>query len=158
MIVDATGSVWLFDANRAEKYLRRWRTGVGVPAGQPTSPLVVQSDPNGGTLVAYTSANRFLVCLDPDREAPVWVVSAGEDAGAPLVGAPQAVAGGGWLVTDLSGRVTLYSAVGKPQTTLEVRLPGAVPAVAGRLLGSASVLAALSDGSSVVVPLPAPMP
>jgi hypothetical protein len=158
LIADVTGSVWLFDADRADKPLRRWRTGAGVPVGQPTSPLVVQSDSNGRTLVAYTSANRFLVCLDPDREAPVWVVRPGEDADAPLVGAPQ-VAAKGWIVTDLAGRVTLFDApTGKPQTTLEIRLPGAVPAVAARPLGSSAVLTALSDGSSVVIPLPVGAP
>jgi hypothetical protein len=156
LIADVTGSVWLFDAARSGRHLRRWQPGVGVPVGQPSSPLVAQTDSNGRTLVAYTVANRFLVCLDPDREAHVWAVRTGDDPEAALVGAPQA-AGGRWIVTDLAGRVSVHeSTAGKAEITLEIRLPGAVPAVAGGLLGSGAVLTALSDGSSVVIPLPAP--
>lgn len=156
LIADVTGSVWMFDAARAGQPTRRWRPGGVVPAGQPTSPLIAQTDSSGRTLVAYTSANRFLVCLDPEREAHLWAVRTGDDPEAALVGAPQVAPGGRWIVTDLAGRVSLYgSTAGKAEITLEIRLPGAVPAVAGGLLGSGAVLTALSDGSSVVIPLPA---
>ena len=157
LIADVTGSVWLFDAERAGQPLRRWRPGLGVPVGQPTSPLVVQTNVDGQSLVAYTVANQFLVCLDPDREAQLWAIRTGEEAEAALVGAPQISPTGRWVVTDQAGRVTLHESVkGKAEATLEIRLPGAVPAVAAGALGSAAVLTALSDGSSVVIPLPAP--
>jgi hypothetical protein len=165
MIADVTGSLWLFDSQRAGQPLRRWRPGVGImPLGQPTSPLVVQADPSGRAHVVYSVANRFLVCVDPDRDAPRWAIRMGEEAESAIVGAPQAAAGGRWVATDLAGRVVVYEgAAGKVETTLEIRLPGAVPAVAGGPLGASSILTALSDGSGVVIPLPAagapsPMP
>jgi hypothetical protein len=127
-----------------------------MPVGQPTSPLVLQSDPSGRTHVAYTVANRFLVCVEPDRDTPLWAVRAGEEAETAIVGAPQAAAGGRWIATDLAGRLVVHEgASGKVEMTLEIRLPGAVPAVAAGPLGSASILTALSDGSGVVIPLPA---
>ena len=47
-------------------------------------------------------------------------------------------------MTDLAGRVSLHeSMAGKAEITLEIRLPGAVPAVAAGLLGSGSC----SDGT-----------
>ena len=39
--------------------------------------------------------NRFLVCLDPDREAHLWAVRTGDDPEAALVGAPQVAPGDG---------------------------------------------------------------
>jgi hypothetical protein len=126
-----------------------------MPVGQPTSSLVVQTDPSGRTHAAYSVANRFLVCVDPDRDAPLWAVRTGEEAETAIVGAPQAAAGGRWVATDLAGRLVVYEGTaGKVEMTLEIRLPGAVPAVAAGPLGSASLLTALSDGSSVVIPMP----
>jgi len=43
--------------------------------------------------VAYTVESKFLVCLDPDRDLPLWAVRTGEDADATLVGAPQPAGG-----------------------------------------------------------------
>jgi hypothetical protein len=156
LVADVTGSLWLFDAERPGSPLRRWRPGVsGVPAGQPTSALVVQSTPGGRMLATYSVASRYLVCIDPDRDAPLWTVKSGDEAESALVGAPQVASGGRWIATDLTNRVLIYDGPsGKLDMTLEMRLPGAVPAVAATLLGPGSILTPLSDGSSVVNPLP----
>jgi hypothetical protein len=154
LIADVTGSVWLFATDRSGKELRRWKPGGGMPVGRPSSPLAVRADPDGRTLVALTVANRHIVCLDPDRDLPLWAVTTGEDADAIVVGAPQPAAGGRWLATGLAGRVTVYDGpTGRAEATLEIGLPGTVPAASAGPLGASSVLAALSDGSSVVVPL-----
>lgn len=56
---------------------------------------------------------------------------------------------------NVPGALTLIdAATGKPIATIPIALPGAVPAAAGRLLGEATVLTPLSDGSAVVLPLP----
>jgi len=154
LIADVTGSVWMFATNRAGQPLRRWRPGGGMPVGQPTSPLVVQSEA-GRDLVAYSVANQFLVCLNPDRDSPLWAARVDDESTAVLVGGPYP-AGGRWLTTNLAGRVSLFgSESGRPEVMREIRLPGAVPAVASGLLGPDAVLTALSDGSAVVVPLTA---
>ena len=157
LVADITGSIWMFAADRSGPYLRRWKPGGGIPVGQPSSPLVLQADAGGRQLVAYTVANRLLVCLDPDRDQPLWATRPAEDAEASFVGAPQATGDGRWIATDLQGRVTLFDGVsGKVAATLEIRLPGAVPAVASGLLGAGAILSSLSDGSAVVLPLSAP--
>jgi hypothetical protein len=133
--------------------MRRWKPGGGVPVGPPTSPLVLQPDAGGRLLVAYSVANRFLVCIDPDRDVHLW--AAREEADSLLVGAPQPTGSGQWLTADLAGRVALFDGMsGKPVSSLAIGLPGAVPAAAASLLGGA-VLTPLSDGSAVVLSLPA---
>jgi hypothetical protein len=157
LIADLTGSVWMFATDRGGQPLRRWRPGGGVPVGQPTSPLVVQSDATGRQLVAYSVANQYIVCLDPDRDHPIWAARTSDEAVAVLVGGPHPSGGGRWLVTNLAGRVSLFgSESGKSEVTREIRLPGAVPATASGMLGHDAVLTSLSDGSAVVVPLTTP--
>ncbi|HTK75221.1 MAG TPA: hypothetical protein VL371_08185, partial [Gemmataceae bacterium] len=159
LVADVTGSVWMFATDRSGPHLRRWKPGVGLPVGQPSSPLVLQAGAGGRHLVAYTVANRLLVCLDPDRDQPLWATRPAEDAEALFVGAPQAMGDGRWIATDLLGRVTLFEGVsGKVSAALGIRLPGAVPAVASGRLGAAAILCSLSDGSAVVLPIPAPPP
>jgi hypothetical protein len=169
LVADMTGSVWLFAADRSGKHLKRWKPGTGMPAGEPTSPLVLQLNSEGKLTVAYTVEKKFLVSLDPDRDLPLWAVRIGEEVDATLVGAPQKAGTGRWMVTEIRnetqkqprasvpGALTLLDmATGKPIATLPIELPGAVPAAAGRLLGESSVLAPLSDGSAVVLPIAGP--
>ena len=152
LIADVTGSVWLFDAARSGQHLRRWRPGGIVPAGQPTSPLIAQTDSNGRTLIAYTIANRFLrasiriakrtgpcrpvMMRGRARQRRKW---AREDGGSSRPGRSSFIAreqGGGrrrsrWRFDCRSGARRC-----------------------GRTAGIGAILTALSDGSSVVIPLP----
>jgi hypothetical protein len=157
LIADVSGTVWLFPADRGGQRIRQWRPGGGLPAGKPTSPFAVQLDGAGRTVVAYTVEDRSAVCLDPESDLPKWVVRTGEDVEGRLVGAPQPVGDGRWLVTDLGGRVTIFDAGGAKVATLPVGLPGVVPAVAPGIVGRAAVVP-LSDGSSVLLPLPSAAP
>ena len=156
MIADAAGSVWLYPSDRGGPHLRRWRPdpGTGLPTGKPSSPFVVQTDATGRSVVAYTVENKFLVCLDPERDLPRWAVRAGEEADAILVGPPQPAGAGRWLTADLGGRVTVFAADGKKSAVLSVGVPGAVPATAAGSIGGTGLLAPLSDGSAVVLSLP----
>src|SRR5262249_33220410 len=120
------------------------------------SPFVAQADASGRLVVAYTVEGKYLVCLDPDRDAPLWSVRTGEEADATLVGPPQPAGSGRWLTADLAGRVSVFDGSGaKPVASLDIGLPGAVPAAAAGSLGGTAVLASLSDGSAVVIALPA---
>lgn len=156
LIADVTGSLWLFDTARSGKPIRRWQPGIGIPGGEPSSSIVLQTDATGRTVAAYTVAGKFLVNIDPERDLPLWSVNTGEEPESALVGPPQPGGKGRWIATSLAGKVVVYDiASGKPTATLETGLPGSVPAVASGLLGTDSVLVSLSDGSSVVLRLPA---
>jgi len=155
LIADVTGSVWLFATDRMGQSVRRWRPGNGLPAGKPTSPFVVQSDPSNRLTVTYTVENKFLVCLDLERDVPRWAKQVGEEIDATLVGPPRPAGAGRWLVSDLGGRVTLFDSEGEKVEVLRIGLPGVVPAVAAGSIGGAGVLAPLSDGSAVVLTIPA---
>ncbi|HSQ54582.1 MAG TPA: hypothetical protein VLM40_02470, partial [Gemmata sp.] len=155
MIADVAGTVRLFAADRGGEHLKQWRSGGEKhPAGKPTSSLVVQNDTAGNPVVAFTIENRALVCIDPERDEPRWMVKAADDPAATFVGAPEPIGAGKWLVTDLGGRVTEYDADGKKGRTLSIELPGAVPARAAAAIGGAGILVPLSDGSVVVLSLP----
>ncbi len=159
LIADVTGSVWLYPGDRGGQHLRRWRPGSGLPAGKPTSPFVLHSGEDGKVVVAYTVENRYLVSLNPEQELPLWSTRSGESAEGVLVGPPQALGNTHWLVTELSGGVTLFDqATGKASATLGIGLPGAVPATSASALGTTAVLIPLSDASSVVLPLPEKAP
>ncbi|MCE9563110.1 MAG: PQQ-binding-like beta-propeller repeat protein [Planctomycetes bacterium] len=163
LLADVTGSVLMFAADRPGQSVRRWRPSGGLPAGKPTSPFVVQTDTMNRLVVTYTVENKFLVCLDPEREHPRWAKKIGEEVDATLVGAPRAAGGGRWYVSDLGGRVTLLDPEGETHEVLKIGLPGVVPAVAVGSVGGGSVLVPLSDGSTVLLtftaaPPPTPEP
>jgi outer membrane protein assembly factor BamB len=153
LIADVTGSVWLY-AERGGPPLKRWKPGDGLPAGEPTSPLVIQTDANGRVVVAYIVKKKFLVCIDPDHNVPKIAVQPSDDPDALIVGSPQPAGRGRWLVTDLAGRLTLVDAEGMKVATMAIGLPGVVPARAAGLVGETAALAPLSDGSAVVLTLP----
>ena len=155
LLADATGSVWLYATDRPTQSVRRWRPGGGLPAGKPTSPFVLQPDAGGRTVVTYTVENKFVVCLDPDRDLPRWARQASEDADGSLVGSPRPAGQGRWLVSDLGGRVSLFDAEGEKAAAVPIGLAGVVPAVAAAPVGGTGVLAPLSDGSAVLLTLPA---
>jgi hypothetical protein len=159
LLADVTGSVWLYPADRGGKPLRRWKPGVGVPAGKPSSPFGAQTDGTGRLVVAYTVEGKFLVCIDPDKDHPLWSARSGDDADATLVGAPQPAGAGRWLATDLAGRVSVFDGKGgKPVASLAIGLPGAVPAAASGSLAGTAAITPLSDGSAVVLTLPSAPP
>jgi hypothetical protein len=116
----------------------------------------MQQDAKNRPIVAYTVEDKYLICIDIERNDP-QVISMGDDVEGTIVGSPQAVGGGRWAVTDLGGRVTIYESNSKvPVGSISVGLSGAVPAVASTPLGSSSLLAPFSDGSVVVLPMPKP--
>jgi PQQ-like domain len=158
LIADVAGSVWLYAADRPGPYLKRWRPGSGLPAGEPTSSLAVQADASGRLVVAYTVKKKHVVCIDPEHDLPRWVVQPSVEIDGTLVGAPQPAGAGRWIVTDIGGRVTLFDAAGVKGGTLLIGLPGSVPATAASKVGETGVLAPLSDGSAVLLPLPAMPP
>jgi hypothetical protein len=157
LVADASGKLWLFPNDRGGQPLRRWRPGVGgIPAGRPTSPLVMQMDAMGKPMVAYSVDDRSVVCIDPDNDLPRLAVKTGEEVEGILVGSPQAVGGGRWAITDLGGKVTIYdTASGKSLGSTSIGLAGAVPATAGTPLNGKELLVPLLDGSAIVLPLPA---
>ncbi len=116
LVADASGSVSLYPNDRGGAVVKRWLPGSElIPAGKPTSALMMQLDGNNKPVVAYTIDDKYLVCLDLEKDKTRWVVPMGDDVEGTLVGAPQAVGGGRWAVTDLGGRVAIYdSSAGKP--------------------------------------------
>ncbi|MBA4187025.1 MAG: hypothetical protein C0467_03310 [Planctomycetaceae bacterium] len=155
LLADVTGSVWMFASDRPGQSVRRWRPSGGLPSGKPTSPFVVQADAMKRLVVTYTVENKFLVCLDPERDLPRWAKKVSDDADITLVGPPCPAGTGRWIVSDLGGRVTLFDTEGeKIGTPLQIGLAGVVPAVAAGVVGGTGVLAPLSDGSAVVLTLP----
>ncbi|MDB5306965.1 MAG: hypothetical protein JWO38_1167 [Gemmataceae bacterium] len=161
LVADVTGSVWLYGQERAETAVRRWVPGrtVSLPGGKASSGFAVQTDPAGRQLVVYVVDGKQVVCLDVDSNELRWVTPAGDDVGRSIVGLPHPMGDGRWLVTDLSGRVSVLDAeTGRPTLTREVGLPGAVPAAAGVPVGDSRVVIPLSDGSTAVVEFPAVAP
>jgi len=156
LIADVSGSVWLYAADRAGPPLRRWKPGVGLPAGRPSSPFVPQQVAGQRPTVAYTVDDRYAVCIDPDQDAPKWSVLLADDVESTLVGPPQPLGDGRWVTTDLGGRLTVIDASGTRAGTVTLGLPGAVPAVAATSIGGDQAILALSDGSTVVATLPSP--
>jgi hypothetical protein len=161
MVSDASGSIWLYPNDRAVQpvLIRRWQPGKELPAGRPTSPLVLQLDENRKPVVAYTVDDKYVVCIDPEQAAVVKTWQTREDDEGTLVGSPQPMGHGKWVVTDLGGRVTMFETRSeKPPVSADVGLAGAVPAVAGTSLNSTSLLTPLLDGSTVVLPVPVAEP
>jgi hypothetical protein len=154
LVADASGSVWLFRADRAGPPLRRWQPGGAIPEGRPSSPFAVQGTDPTKLSVAYVVDGRSAAALSPDREEALWSARTGDDANSRIVGAPQPAGDNRWVVTDLAGRVVvLDGASGEVLARRTVGLPGAVPAVAGGVAAN-SALTPLSDGSAVVIDLP----
>lgn len=167
LAADVSGGVGLYDAARGGEPARRWVPGrtAGLPGGRVTG-LAVGAGADGRPAVVYVSDGRRLVCLDPEKDDPVWVGGAGDESGA-VVGLPRPAGGGKWLVTELGGRVkVLDGATGRPVVEKDVGLPGSVPAAAGVASAAGRVVVPLSDGSAAVVevdgiaagPAPAPAP
>jgi outer membrane protein assembly factor BamB len=160
LVADATGGIWLFALDRGDTPLRRWTPGVAtaLPGGKVSAQFGVQTDSAGRQLVAYTVNAKRVVCLDVDADQPRWATAAKDDAGSNVVGAPQPAGDGGWLVTELGGRVSILDAeTGHPTLTRDVGLAGAVPQTAAVAIGGNRVLVPLSDGSAAIVSM-APEP
>jgi hypothetical protein len=155
IVADVSGGVWMFAADRASPYLRRWRGGsTGIPAGRPGAGFAVQPTPAGGVVVVYVVDGKAVAAIDPDHVDPLWSARTGEDAASAIVGTPQPAGDNRWVVTDLAGRVVvLDGATGGPLAARTVGLPGAVPAAATGV-GANNALTPLSDGSAVVIELP----
>jgi hypothetical protein len=156
VVADASGSVWLFAADRAGPPLLRWRSGGTnvLPAGRPSSGFVAQAAAPGRASAVYTIDGTFAAAIDPDGENPLWVTRTGADAAGALVGPPQPAGDNRWAVTDLAGRVLILDgATGAELARLSVGLPGAVPAAAAAATATAA-LTLLSDGSAVMIELP----
>jgi outer membrane protein assembly factor BamB len=161
LVADVTGSVWLYPADKVGPP-KRWQPGGLMPAGRPVGRFALQTDPAGRQLVAFAVEGKdaaegyTVVGLEPATDAILWAVKPADGAGGMPVGPPQPADGGRWLVTSLSGRVmAVDAATGKVAASGSVGLPGAVPAAAGVAAGAGRVLCPLSDGSAVVVTLPA---
>lgn len=152
-VADASGSVWVYAADRPGNALKRWKAGEGsvIPLGKPGA-LVVQV--GKGAAVVYAVDGKTAVGIDPSAADALWKANTGEDAAAVLVGTPQPAGDDRWLLTDLAGRVVLIDGTtGGVLSTQSAGLPGAVPAAPSGVAG-VSALAVLSDGSAVVIELP----
>jgi hypothetical protein len=160
LIADISGSVWLFAADRVGPHLRRWKPGGGlIPEGKPTSNFAVQ-DAQMMRIVAYVADGKAAIGINPDREEPLWAArtAKGDDVSSQIVGSAQPAGDNRWVITDLSGRVVLVDGTsGGPIVTLDVGLPGAVPATASGVAAN-KVLTPLSDGSAVILELPSATP
>jgi outer membrane protein assembly factor BamB len=157
LVADVSGSVWLYAADRAGPPLRRWKPGSGIPAGKPSSAFTLQTPAGQRPVATYTVDNKHVVCIDPEQEAPKWSTAVTDTTEGTLVGPPQSLGDGRWTTTDLGGRLTVLDTAGAKTGTVFLGLPGAVPAVAAAPIGGDAALFALSDGSTVVVRLPAPV-
>jgi hypothetical protein len=116
--------------------------------------FAVETDPAGRQLAAYAVDGKHIVCLDLDADQPRWVIATGDDPGRAVVGSPHPMSDGRWLVTDLSGRVSVLDAdTGRATISREVGLPGAVAQTPGVPVDDGRVLVPLSDGSAAVVEL-----
>jgi outer membrane protein assembly factor BamB len=162
LVADATGSVWLYPADRGGAPTRRWKPdGVIIPEGRPMGRFALQSDADGRQRVAYAvdrqnaGDKQHVVGLDVEKDTPLWVTQASpEDANREIVDSPQPAGDGRWLVTDQSGRVQLLDPqTGKPVLTKDVGLPGAIPSRAAVMVGKGRILCPLSDGSLAVIML-----
>ena len=139
LIADVTGSVWLFDAERAGQPLRRWRPG-GGRAGRSTHLAARRA---GGRRAAGRSWPTPLRTGSSCASIPIATCRCGRSGRArkprPRSWArrKQPPADGGLPPTSPVEWSSMRALTGKVETTLEIRLPGAVPAVAG---GSAGLL------------------
>ncbi|HVL11525.1 MAG TPA: hypothetical protein VM529_03115, partial [Gemmata sp.] len=159
LFADVGGTIRLYAADRGGDPLKLWRPGGETyPAGKPTSPPVTQPDAAGRPVVAVVIEDRIVLCIDPEKDAPLWVARTGEGPEAAIIGAPQPAGTGRWLLTNLGGEAVVYEANGNPGPKLPAALPGAVPARPAALVGPADVLAPLSDGSVVALSLPTEAP
>jgi hypothetical protein len=153
VLADITGNVWLYSADRPAAPIRRWRPGASLPLGTPTSPLVVTRDNWGRSRIVYTVENRFLVCLDPNQDAPLWVHRHSDEPAALLVGAPVPLANGDWLTIDLTGRINrLEAATGITKATARLDIAGVFPLTPPTQTTTRELLLPLSDGSFVLLP------
>jgi hypothetical protein len=156
VIADASGSAWLFAADKGGTHLRRWKPGdmSPIPVGKPSSGVAAQSAGPMGSVAVYTVDGKAAVAIDPERDVALWTAHTGDDITNTLVGAPQPAGENRWVITDLSGRVlVLDGSTGKPLARLSIGLPGAVPSAASAVAGG-TALTLLSDGSAVVGELP----
>jgi outer membrane protein assembly factor BamB len=161
IVAEASGTVWLFAADKAGPALRHWKPGEtsAIPSGKPSSGLAAQASDTAHTVVVYAVAGKVAAAVgpDPDRKDALWAARTGEDATSALVGAPQPAGANRWVITDLAGRVVvLDGTTGEPLARQTVGLPGAVPAAASGVAGNVA-LTPLSDGSAVVIELPKPV-
>jgi hypothetical protein len=151
MIADVSGSIWLYPNDLGAK-ARSWRPGSsGIPSGRPTSALKMQKGAGGRCIVAYTVDDRTVVWIDPEQPKPVRIETSGEDVEASIVGGPQPLDNGRWSIADLSGRLTLFGP-NSEKTVVTVRAPGAIPSSGTALLNNSTLLAPMSDGSTVILP------
>jgi hypothetical protein len=157
LVADGSGSVWLYQLDKPGM-VKRWVPGrtVGLPAGRPTRDgFATQTDAAGRLVVTYVVGKKRVVALDPDKDGLLWVSPAADDPNAVLVGLPQPAGAGRWLVTDLTGKLTVYEGdTGKVAAVREVSLPGTVPQAAGVFVTKTRALVPLSDGSAAVVEFP----
>lgn len=154
-VADASGSVWVYAADRAGAPLRRWKPGAedAIPAGRPTAAPAAQPGA-AGLVVVYAVDGKVAVALDPGADAALWSARTADDAGGALVGAPQPGGENRWVLTDLAGRVAVIDGKdGSVLATQSVGLPGAVPAAPSGVAAGVA-LTPLSDGSAVVIELP----
>lgn len=102
LAADVTGSVWLYDPDRAGEPKRRWRpeTGGVIPPGLPVGGFTLLP---GGKKVAYT-VGKTVIALDPNAPAPAWAAT----ADAEVLGA--SVAGNKVLLTSVTGAVVAVDA------------------------------------------------
>jgi outer membrane protein assembly factor BamB len=156
IIADASGSVWLFAADKGGLPLRRWHAGAhALPPGKPSSGFAAQASSPGRTTAVYAVDGKSAAAVDPEKEDAIWSARTGEDATSTLVGAPQPAGANRWVITDLAGRVlVLDGTTGAELARQTVGLPGAVPAAPSAVIAN-TVLTPLSDGSAVVIELPA---
>jgi hypothetical protein len=156
VVADASGSVWLFAADKPGQELRRWRPGGKsiLPVGKPSSGVSAQPAGAGRVVAAYTVDGKFAAAIDPDGEDPLWAIRTGTDPASILVGSPQPAGANRWILTDLAGRVVLVDGTtGTILARQSVGLPGAVPSAPSGVAAN-STLTPLSDGSAVLLELP----
>lgn len=161
LVADATGSVWLYSADRGGAHIRRWSPGVALPEGRPMGQFAVQSGADGRHRVAYAVDRKepgdpqHVVALDVEKDAALWQVPvAADDPKREIVGSPQPADGGRWLVTDQHGRLSVLDPeTGAAAVSKAVGLPGSFPSMSAVTVGKDRVLCPLSDGSAAVIAL-----
>ena len=158
LVADVTGGVWLYTADKPAAAVRRWLPGkaVGLPTGRPAGGFALQPDAGGKQVVAYVVNNKQVVCLDLNDDKPRWATPPNDDPTESVVGPPRPAGKDRWLLTELSGRVSILDgATGAAVMAKNVSLPGAIPAAAAVMADPSRVLVPLSDGSAAVLEFPA---
>lgn len=150
-LVETTGVVQLFDANKTDEPLNRWRPGKDspVPPG-PAGVRLTAVAAGDRQLLVYAVSGRRLVALDADHPQPAWMTWVSPDDGAELVG--WAVRDGVIVTTDQSGRLTLV-AVDTGRTLDAIPAPAGGFATVPAGLGRDRAAVALADGTVQSVPL-----